>query len=826
MSYATQDCSSEEALFVYVAPENKCVRYHNGTQMVSTSYACDVDGSGAVSVEDYDTEDCTGDFERTSSDASDCSPERDGSFSSLQCLSQFPTPTTAPALSADITAWIAVDNYGSDRTCKGEPVSSYATSYGLCVPSDSQDEDGNELFYLEVIDTPETEDSTDVAVTTYYYSDAECTVEAGDPVDDTITLFNCDKDETGSYVMSYFIEGADSPEVPFSGGYLNAVYDSPYCDAERKIEYVAASDGECSAEVDTETNKLVSYIATCEMDGSGANMKSYSQPGCKGKAKSTEFLEATPCAPIDENDPGQGSYSLQCGVFSAPTPAPAPVPRDISGWLGFQLFRGDGCQAGHEVSWEARSFGLCVSLYNSTDGSTINYVRQLSFDKSKRSEVKIVTVLYEDEDCNFAMDVAEEDRSSLVDSIPVGACEKEENGLSSLTVYQPGPVPPKEPLRGGGYLVREFNTESCSWGSTVSISAYPASDLCLPTGDGVSADGSEQGGIQSYSIKCDTDKGATISRYTNSDCSGPAKDSFLQTPEECVDETSGDSRVFHSYTCSAEFPVEPTGPPVPAPSVMGIHAWISEDKFTSDSCTEIQKSESYSVGLCKRSYNPHSDALHYELRAAALSDEGKTLTVQTYYFDDEDCSLFRNEADEIILENLGTCQDGGDGNYYRQTYHEGSVIPTDPFLGGVVQVDFTKAGCPLTTMTHVSYDPANNMCVNSTSPSQDDDYSYFVTGSEAYTCSSDGGVEVRHYNETDCQGEYSVERMRATACSSKAAEDGSEIHYSLQCSRGLGFPTKAPIIAPSAEVTVIDFVVTQVSLLQLPFTLAVYHNTF
>jgi hypothetical protein len=40
-----------------------------------------------------------------------------------------------------------------------------------------------------------------------------------------------------------------------------------------------------------------------------------------------------------------------------------------------------------------------------------------------------------------------------------------------------------------------------------------------------------------------------LSRYTNSDCSGPAKDSFLQTPEECVDETSGDSRVFHSYTC-------------------------------------------------------------------------------------------------------------------------------------------------------------------------------------------------------------------------------------------------------------------------------------
>ena len=805
VTYGSQDCTTENALFVYVAPENKCIRYNNGTAYVSSSYTCDTDGSGGVDIDDFDTEDCTGPFRRTTADASTCAPEEDGTFSSLQCMSEFPAPTPAPALAAEITAWISVDYYGQDSSCKGEPVSSYATSYGLCLSANSQDEDGNDLYYIDSVEASNSDnDNSEVAITTYYYTDAECTVDSGDPVDDTVMLYNCEKDETGNYAISYFADGAESPQVPFSGGYLNVIFDSEDCVTERKMEYVASSDGECAAELNPETNKITSYTAVCESDGSGVQMKSFSKPGCKGTSK-TEFLEATPCAYLDENNPALGAYSLQCGEFTAPTPAPAPAQREISGWLATQTFQGRGCDDNHKTTWETLSYGLCTSLYNATDGTTINFVRDLVFDSSKQGEVTISSRIFEDEDCAFPLEVSSDEQAQLMQKVNLDSCSDDEDGTASNKVFfQPGPVPPTSPY-DGGYMVKEYNYDTCSYDATTSISIIPTDNLCVPGEDA-------EAGVKSYSVECDADKGAQITRYASSDCSGSSVDSFLQTAEECVDDTTDTNRVFNSYICTTEFPPAPTGPPVPAPSSLALAGWITEQKYSSDSCDEVLKSESYSVGLCKKSYDVHADQIHYELRSATLSDEGKTLTVQTYFFEDPLCTIFRNEADELTLEELGTCQDGGDGAFYKQFFHIEPELPANPFQGGVVQVEFADDRCSASATTHVGYDPTSGQCVNSTSASSDDDYSYYITGSETYSCYFGGlfdtGVEIKHYNESDCRGDYSVERVRSTPCSSKVAEDGVAVHYSLQCSI-MGAPTPAPMYAPTSDISLIDFVATQ-----------------
>lgn len=801
VTYGNEDCSADTAIFVYVAPENQCLKYHNGTAMVSTSYTCDEDGSGGVSIDDFDSEDCTGSFSRSNSEATTCAPESDGTYSSLQCVTEFPSPTAAPVLSADINAWVAVDYFGQDATCKTDPLSSYATSYGLCLPADTQDEDGNELYYVDAIEATESDDDVEVPLTTYYYSDSECTIDAVDPVDSVVTLYHCEKDTTGQYAVSYFIEGPDAPEVPYAGGYLNAVYDDTSCDSERKVQFVSSSDGECAADVDSETNKMTSYIANCELDGSGVTIKTFSKPNCMGSSK-TSFMDSTPCALLDEDDEGKGSYSIECGEFSSPTPAPAPIQREISAWLGVETFSGAGCHADKRLSWTTESYGLCISMFNATHGTTLTYVRQVSYNKKAPDSVTISAILYEDDSCNFPLQVAVADLNELNEKVAVNTCVNQEGGFSTRTTFAPGPVPPKTPY-SGGYMVQDYNNAACAYDSIVSISIVPADNACLPRVD-------PNSDVQSYSVSCDSDSGATIVRYSSKDCTGDQVDSFLQTKEECVDATEDESRVFNSYVCTSEFLPTPTGPPVPAPSASVISGWVTETKYGTETCDELQKSESFSIGLCKADYDIHADAVKFMLQTGTISDEGKSLTISTYFYEDEDCTMFRNEADEMVLEDLGACNDGGDGFYYKQVLHQGVSYPQDPFDGGLIQMDYSTDGCSESSLTHVIYDPANNLCVNSTSPSNDDDYSFFVTGSETYSCTYDG-VQIRHYNDTDCQGEYTVEHVRNTQCASKEREGGDMIHYSLKCFVPAveGEPTNAPIVAPNSKISFIDFVATQ-----------------
>ena len=798
VTYANDQCTMDSATFVYVAPENQCIRYHNGTSFVSSSYACDADGSEGVSIDDYDSEDCTGSFVRTAAEASTCSPEEDGTFSSLQCMTTFPAPTAAPALSSDITAWIATDYFGTDKTCKGQPTDSVATSYGLCLSTGTQDEDGNDLYLLDALEPQADESSSDLPLTTYYYSDPECTVDAGDPVDSVITLWNCEKDETGAYAISYYVDGPISPEAPFPGGYLNVVFDSEDCSSERKVTYTAAYEGTCAESWDQETGKATSYQVTCEADATGANLRKYSKPFCKGTS-TDDFLEATPCALMDEDHPEMGSYSIECGEFSAPTPAPAPVMRDISAWLSVVSYTGAGCSEAKKISWEAQSYGLCVSMRNVTDGSTVNFVREVVYDKKTPEAVTIVTWLYEDEECSFLIDITEADKAEMSEKTQIGVCQDFDN-YSSKTLFQPGPTPPPSGYEGG-YMVTQYNYETCAFSTLTSISILPAEAQCIPGED-------NEAGVKSYSVTCDKERTATVTRFAAEDCSGKPIDSFLQTPEECVDDASEETTSFSSYTCAGTFAPTPTAPPVPPPSALAIQGWIQEDKYVTDSCDVVEKSEAFSVGLCNLNFDPHSDSLKYELKTATVMGSG--LSIKTYFYEDADCNMFRNEVDELMLEEFGDCHDGGDGNYYRQTYHAGPAAPQDPFDGGVVQMDFAQDGCSASSLTHVIYDPANNLCVNSTSPSEDDDYSFFITGSETFSCTSDG-VQIKHYNQSDCQGAYESEVVRNTDCSSKLGDNGADIHYSVKCyvMQRPGQPTSPPTVAPKMSIQYIDFIATQ-----------------
>ena len=677
--YSADSCKAKDAVSIFTALANNCVKYYNSTHFVSSAYQCSDDGLSA-DILDYDDDSCAGTPRRTVQKTTECSAldTVDARFYSMQCVKKFSAPTPSPVAAATIYAWVAVDSFGSDSECSdGGELASSATSYGLCLPSQYMDNDDNALFAFDELGQY-TDGDVVIPVVTYYYTDADCTVASSkDPEMNQIRMYNCEKDVTGSYKISYYIAGPDAPSIPFDTGYAVTTFDSDSCFASRQISYDAAASTYCVPYINDDSTtpvQVYSYSATCSAAGNAA-IKTYKNNQCSGTAVLTSDPKSQ-CVASDENDPTTAYVTVECGSFAAPTTAPTRMDAlAIDGWISTTYYSGSDCIEDNQNQFDAVSYGLCMQVYEPTYDTTLYYVQNLVYDPVDANFADLPVTLFDDADCAQPTDAGNYDKDGLRGNSTLNTCINTDSGSYKNTVSI-GSVTPKSGWTGG-FTSTTYNTETCDWASIATIQVKANHIVCTTDTTGSTT--------TSYQIECSAGGGAVVYQWDDDDCGVTAgvKPSFnyVIAKQNCVSQQTNGLVSYLSTVCDNTFPPAPTGPPAPAPAPAAIEGWLREDTFSDEGCTDLESMEAYSTGLCVKAFNKRVNYLNYIIIHASI--EGNTATMNTYYYADSACTMYRDEMDVETLTDLGQCQDKGDGHFYKQTWMEGKNHPVNPFSSGI-----------------------------------------------------------------------------------------------------------------------------------------------
>ena len=228
-----------------------------------------------------------------------------------------------------------------------------------------------------------------------------------------------------------------------------------------------------------------------------------------------------------------------------------------------------------------------------------------------------------------------------------------------------------------------YNEDSCSWGSIVNIEFKPI-HLCTP----------DPAAGTSYQIECTAYGGAVMYTWHDQDCGVSSSSKPLYNnvvpKKDCESNNDGPSQdspsTFSSVSCFPTWEPMPTGPPAPAPSQETVAGHLVTLKYRDGSCSEsdLEESEVWSFGLCQAEYDAHIGLLKHKIAFVDRSPNADDAAVITsYFYDDDKCSIYRNEASTQEITDLGSCVSGGDGHYYTNTLEPGPSLPQSPFNGGV-----------------------------------------------------------------------------------------------------------------------------------------------
>lgn len=675
--YSNENCKAADATKIFAAYENNCIKYYNSTHYVSSAYQCSDDGLTAT-IFDYDDDACTSDPRSTVQKLSQCSA-LDSGFYSLQCVAKFAAPTPSPVPAATIYAWVAVDSFGDDDSCgqDGE-ISSSATSYGLCLPTSFTST--TSLYSYDQLGAY-TEGDVLIPLTTYYFTDPDCTIDSGEaPSTGQVRMYDCEKDDTGSYVVSYYVSGPTVPNIPYSDGYAVTAFDSDSCFASRQISYDSAASTYCVPFVNDATKtpvQIYSYSATCSSSGD-ATLLTYTNNKCSGTPVKSVDKRAD-CVPASPSDPSTSYYSVECGTFASPTAAPTPmVPLEIDGWVATTFYATSDCDEEKKDEFAAISYGLCMEVYEETTETVLYYVQNLVYDPAKPNFVDMPVMLFDDSDCAQPTDEANYDKQSLRSNSTLNTCFPGPDGTSYKNTVKVGPVPPSSGWVGG-FTSTSYNTDTCDWAAITSIQTKPNHIVCTTETTGA--------GTTSYQIECAALGGAVVYTWDDADCgqsSGTKPSSnYVISKQDCSLQQSSGVTTYVSTQCVDTFLPGPTGPPAPAPAPAAVEGWLVEETYEDDECSVLDALDAYSTGLCVKAFNSRVNYLGYRIIHASV--DGNTATMSTFFYADSACTLYRDEKDVQTLSDLGKCQDKGDGMFYRQTWKDGSEPPASPFSGGIAR---------------------------------------------------------------------------------------------------------------------------------------------
>jgi len=266
------------------------------------------------------------------------------------------------------------------------------------------------------------------------------------------------------------------------------------------------------------------------------------------------------------------------------------------------------------------------------------------------------------------------------------------------------------------------------------------------------------GAATSFQIECSSDGGAVIYNWDDADCgattSANPTDNYVLAAQQCIEQDLADgTTAYVSSLCVPTFAAAPTTPPAPAPTVAAIEGWFVEETFGDSGCTAelIDKRETWSAGLCRRDEDHYIGLLRFVIDHVAPGDDSTTVTQTKYYYEDENCAFYRGESDTSVIQDLGSCRDGGDGTYFLRTYSAGATMPSSPFGQGATHTDYCKSTCAPGSELHMLFEPINQ-CVNQTASFVDDQYYYGLTaGSKILTC-GDAAVDTTSFATVGCAG--------------------------------------------------------------------------
>ena len=685
-TFTSETCQGKDASFMFVAPDMQCIKFYNGTHYVSQSHVCD-STTDSVMIDTYSSDNCgaSGDapVDTVNQKITECSALDDGNFYSVQCAAEFAPPTPSPVPVATINTWIQVDHYGLDDKCsEGAVINSDATSYGLCEPSSYTDDNENVLYEVSVIEGDEETaiKSGEVGVITYYYFDADCTEEASAPDTTTLPFYNCELDDTNSYALSYIVSGPIAPQIPYEKGYTVTEYDSDSCYSTRQMSWISAAEGYCIAQYDETTKSVTGYTVTCS--STGATINSYDDENCSGTpTKSVD--KKTECEATDASDAYTSYFSVECGTFAPPTAAPTRMaPLEIQGWLTTTYFKGTDCvEANTEADvdeFDASSYGLCMEAYDSATDSYMYYIQDLYYNPATPSEASMPVRVFTDEDCSTEdTNIDKEALDSLKASYTnIGECVNADDFSGSFKYgVTLGPQVPSSPWKGG-YLMANYNTDSCSYESMTDVVIKPNHVCSTKTTDGV---------VSSYQMECAPGGGIVVYNWAADTCGSSATaTNYVVSRQDCKYQDT-DVTTYQTSYCLPTFPASPTVAPAPAPTVASIAGFFVEETFGDDTCSAaaIDMREVFTMGLCRPELDPHIGLVRYLIEHASPIVDGK-ITFTQYFYEDSNCAAYRGETMTRSFDQLGECKDSGDGTYYTQSFFEGSNLPPNPF--GIVDV--------------------------------------------------------------------------------------------------------------------------------------------
>jgi hypothetical protein len=684
--YDRDSCRGMDAVSIFAVESDQCFKFYNGTHFRSSIYSCD-STEGTASITNYDSDDCgvsKGDgpaSDSTKQFISPCSADDDGSFYSLQCVASFESPTPAPQPDATISTWIQVDHFGTDSKCsEGAVIDSFTISYGLCVPVST----GTGEYQVSVAQGTQDEavNAGSVQVVTYYYADIDCTEETSNPATETLPFWNCEIDDTGSYALSYMVLGPLAPELPLNTGYTVTTFDSDSCYADRELGYSVVSEGYCISQYDSSTSKYTSFVVKCS--SSGAAISTYKNQDCTGTPVKTSDPIVS-CVATDESDPLTSYFTVECGSLDSPTLAPTrSAPLEIQGWLSTAYYQNKGCADSDKDEVNSVSFGLCMQTFDAQNQTLIYYVQDLIFDPEDPTKASFPLRVFRNSECSDEITDSGIDLTSLAPpASDLGSCSDDPSGQgSTLTSASLGPPVPATGWTGG-FMSATYNEDSCSWGSIVSMEFKPIHQ-CTP----------DPAAGTSYQLECTAFGGAVMYTWHDQDCGVSTNSKPLYNnvvpKKDCESNNDGPYQdtpsTFSSISCYPSWEPMPTGPPAPAPSQETVSGHRITLKYRDSSCSasELEESEVWSFGLCQAEFNARIGLLKHKIAFVDRSPNADDAAIITsYYYDDDKCTIYRNEASTQEITDLGSCVSGGDGHFYTDSLEPGPSLPQSPFNGGV-----------------------------------------------------------------------------------------------------------------------------------------------
>jgi hypothetical protein len=320
-----------------------------------------------------------------------------------------------------------------------------------------------------------------------------------------------------------------------------------------------------------------------------------------------------------------------------------------------------------------------MEVYDGTSDSYVYYVQDLMWDPATPSTATLPAKLFTDIDCSKPLDTTGKDLTDRTQSYDnIGQCVNTEDGTSYKYEIKLGPQVPESGWTGG-YFKATYNSDSCGYDAMATVEVKPNHACSTKEVDGKTT---------SYQIECTAQGGTVIYEWEDDSCGSGASNSlsnYVLTKQSCVYQNNADQATAYEVSyCLPTFPLSPTVAPAPAPTVATINGYFVEETFGDDKCSAgmIDVREVWSLGLCRREYDPHIDLTRWVIEHAS-SEEDNKITFTRYYYEDENCAYYRGEVLTRTAEDLGSCVDVGDGTYRIQTYSAGSTPPVSPFTSGV-----------------------------------------------------------------------------------------------------------------------------------------------